>query len=330
MTSKQKARDRFTTVFQKAYTHLNTEQRQAVDHIEGTVMVIAGPGTGKTQILAVRIGKILLDTDTQAHNILCLTYTDAATIAMRERLVKIIGPDAHRVNIFSFHAFCNQVIQDNLGYFGDYRQLEPITELEQVDLYKRLIAALPNDHILKRLKSDSNYEAGRLSNLFSLMKKENYKVEDILSAIQTHLSNLKNDESMYYKRSGKGYTKGDFKQKAYDEVLRKMNELEAGANLFPVFQNEMSKINRYDYDDMITWVIRAFENDENLLADYQERYHYFLVDEFQDTNGSQKRILDLLISFWGDEPNVFVVGDDDQAIYKFQGANLDNLSLIHI
>ena len=103
--------------FQQEYRRLNEEQRKAVDNIEGPVMVIAGPGTGKTQILAARIGKILLETDVLPHNILCLTYTEAGVIAMRRRLVQFIGADAYRVNLFTFHAFCNDVIQDNLSLF---------------------------------------------------------------------------------------------------------------------------------------------------------------------------------------------------------------------
>ena len=97
--------------FDIAYNKLNEQQRHAVNTIEGPVMVIAGPGTGKTQILASRIGKILLDTDASPENILCLTYTDAGVVAMRKRLLQFIGPDAYKVNIYTFHAFCNDVIQ---------------------------------------------------------------------------------------------------------------------------------------------------------------------------------------------------------------------------
>src|ERR1035441_6107041 len=93
--------------FNKEYDLLNRQQKKAVDTTEGPVMVIAGPGTGKTQILSARIGKILLDTDTQPQNILCLTYAEAGVVAMRRRLSTFIGPDAYRVNIHTFHAFCN-------------------------------------------------------------------------------------------------------------------------------------------------------------------------------------------------------------------------------
>src|SRR6478672_11088725 len=100
--------------FAEVYERLNPQQRFAVDTIEGPVMVIAGPGTGKTQILAARIAKILLQPDTHPENILCLTYTDAGAIAMRRRLQQFIGAAAYKVNIYTFHAFCNDVIQDNL------------------------------------------------------------------------------------------------------------------------------------------------------------------------------------------------------------------------
>src|SRR2546428_5688330 len=95
----------YNQAFRTALNNLNTQQRQAVETIDGPVLVVAGPGTGKTQILAARIGKILLDTDTDARNILCLTFTDAGAINMRKRFFDFIGPDAYRVNIYTFHAF---------------------------------------------------------------------------------------------------------------------------------------------------------------------------------------------------------------------------------
>src|SRR6266498_4626089 len=124
--------------FIEEYNRLNEQQKLAVDTIEGPVMVIAGPGTGKTQILSARIGKILLDTDAQPENILCLTYTDAGVVAMRKRLLHFIGPGAYKVNIYTFHAFCNEVIQENLSLF-EKTSLDPISELERVELLKQII-----------------------------------------------------------------------------------------------------------------------------------------------------------------------------------------------
>ena len=141
-------RDKLNRHFAEEYKKLNEQQRQAVDRIEGPVMVIAGPGTGKTQILAARIGRILLDTDASPSNILCLTYTDAGALAMRRRLIHFIGSDAYKVNIYTFHAFCNDIIQDNLSLF-EKNELDPISELEKIDLLKQLIDEFPKNHPLK-------------------------------------------------------------------------------------------------------------------------------------------------------------------------------------
>ena len=152
--------------FSKYYNDLNPEQKLAVDTIEGPVLVIAGPGTGKTQILGARIGKILQETDTDPGNILCLTYTDAGAIAMRRRLLSFIGPAAYKVNIYTFHAFCNDIIQDNLSYF-EKNKLDPISELEQIQLLRELVDSFPKNHALKRYRGDVYYE---IKNLKSKIK----------------------------------------------------------------------------------------------------------------------------------------------------------------
>jgi len=120
-----KRRKEYNALFTQELSRLNPGQKAAVESIEGPVMVIAGPGTGKTHILTARIGRILMETDAQAGNILCLTFTDAGVLAMRERLLSFIGPEAHRVHIYTFHSFCNNVIKDNLELFGRH-DLEPI------------------------------------------------------------------------------------------------------------------------------------------------------------------------------------------------------------
>ena len=162
--------------FTEEYQKLNEQQRRAVDTIEGPVMVIAGPGTGKTQILAARIGKILLETDALPENILCLTYTDAGTIAMRKRLQQFIGADAYKVNIYTFHAFCNDVIQDNLNLF-EKTSLDAVSELESIELFKQLIDAFPKNHPLKRYRGDVYFEINNLRNLFSSMKREGWTAD---------------------------------------------------------------------------------------------------------------------------------------------------------
>ena len=114
------------------------------------------------------------------------------------------------------------------------------------------------------------------------------------------------------------------KENKIAEEKEKMEKLRAAVNEFTRFQQMMRSRNLYDFDDMINWVIDVFKTYPNILARYQEQYQYILVDEFQDTSGTQNMLVKLLISYW-DEPNVFVVGDDDQSIYRFQGANVENM-----
>jgi DNA helicase-2/ATP-dependent DNA helicase PcrA len=309
--------------FSEALNQLNPQQRIAVDTIEGPVMVIAGPGTGKTQILTARIGKILLDTDAQPENILCLTYTDAGAIAMRRRLQQFIGADAYKVNIYTFHAFCNDVIQDNLSLF-EKNSLDAISELESIQLFKTLIDQFPKNNPLKRYRGDVYFEINNLRNLFSNMKKEGWTPAFINQKIDEYLKDLATREEYVYKRKYKQFNAGDLKQDKIEEEKERIEKLRAAVNEFDNYQQLMRKHNRYDFDDMINWVIKVFEENKNVLSGYQEKFQYILVDEFQDTSGTQNRLVQLLINYW-DVPNVFVVGDDDQSIYRFQGANVENM-----
>lgn len=309
--------------FKEEYARLNPEQRRAVDTIEGPVMVIAGPGTGKTQILAARIGKILLETDTEPENILCLTYTDSGAIAMRRRLQQFVGTAAYKVPIYTFHAFCNDVIQDNLPLF-EKNTLDAISELENIQLFKTLIDNFPKNNPLKRYRGDVYYEINNLRSLFSNMKREGWTPAFISQRIDTYLESLPTREGFYYKKKYREFIAGSPMLHKIEDETEKLEKLRAAVNEFENYQELMRKRNRYDFDDMINWVIKVFEDNPNILADYQERFRYILVDEFQDTSGTQNRLVQLLISFW-DSPNVFVVGDDDQSIYRFQGANVENM-----
>lgn len=320
-------RDKYEKKFQQELSRLNAEQRKAVEHIEGPVMVIAGPGTGKTQIIAARIGHILKsDLQIAPHNILCLTYTDAGTIAMRNRLLQFIGPTAYRVNIYTFHAFCNDIIQHNLDYFGK-REMEPISELENVQLIRDIVDSLNATHPLKRLKGEIYYDVPRLNDLFRMMKEEDWSPEFISEKIAQYISDLPNRDEFIYKKANakRGIKAGDVKQKDVNERKEKMELLHSASALFPKYCEMMKARDRYDYSDMILWVLNAFKKDENFLRGYQEWYQYFLVDEYQDTSGAQNELLQLLIDYW-DKPNVFVVGDDDQCIYEFQGARVKNMT----
>ncbi|MCC6461475.1 MAG: ATP-dependent helicase [Saprospiraceae bacterium] len=306
---------------------LNPAQRQAVEQVEGPVLVIAGPGTGKTHILAARIGKILLDTDTRPQNILCLTFTDAGVHAMRSRLLDMIGPDAYRVPISTFHGFCNRVIQENSELFGKGR-LEPVSELERIELVRQLLAKLPTDHPLRNGQKDVFQYENHLRDLFSNMKKERWTPGQVRRSADEFLRGLPQNPDFIYQKNTKHAPKGAPKTAQVQDVTERLQRLKAAADLYPKYLNAMAQAGRYEYEDMILWVLKAFADNEALLRSYQERYLYVQVDEFQDTNGAQYQLLQLLLNFW-DIPNAFIVGDDDQSIYEFQGARLENLRHFH-
>lgn len=311
-------------VFLQRYNNLNGRQKLAVDTIYGPVMVIAGPGTGKTEVLSMRIANLLRsEAQVQPYEILCLTYTDEATNAMRRRLLQVIGSAAHKVNICTFHAFCNNVIQDNSEYFS-FRTLQPISDLERTDLLYQMLEELPSGHALRKLSGNIYYDANKLNRLFDLMKRENIRPVQIEAACNEYISDLPKRDEYIYKRSGKGYVKGDLKQSAIDEQKRIMDITCHASGLFDVYEQKMKDAGRYDFNDMIIWVLDAFKNNHALLQSYQERHQFILVDEFQDTNGAQNELINTLTEFW-DDPNIFVVGDDDQSIYEFQGARIRNI-----
>ena len=327
MAKKQQGLKDYNKAFTKEIKKLNAAQKIAVEQIEGPVLVIAGPGTGKTHILTSRIGRILLDTDTQPHNILCLTFTDAGVHAMRERLLEMIGPEAHRVHIFTFHSFCNKIIKERMELFGRH-DLEPLSELERVEIVRKIIDDLPQSHLLKRGKRDRYFYESQLYDLFQRMKSENWTVEFVEKNISEYLADIPTRPEYIYQRKTKTAVKGDLKTAKIEAQTERMERLLAAAQLFPKYNQAMFKARRYDFADMILWVLREFERNEALLRNYQEQYLYFLVDEYQDTNGSQNSILHQLIEYW-DNPNVFIVGDDDQSIFEFQGARLKNLLDFH-
>ena len=320
--------NKLTSDFKAVYGRLNQAQRRAVDTVEGPVLVIAGPGTGKTEILAARIANILLTTDALPENILCLTYTDAGTVAMRSRLLQFIGPNAYRVDIFTFHAFCNLVIQEQADHFG-LRNLTTISELEQFRYVREIIDAFPHDHPLTRSTGDLHFEADRLLALYEIMKKEDWSSAWLAERIDAYAATLADSPDFLYKRQTKGadgtvYKKGDLNERKLREELRKLEQVKAAAQSFDEYQRLLQERGRYDFADMILWCIAAFKQSSDLLATYQERYLYLLVDEFQDTSGSQFELLLQLADYW-DAPNLFVVGDDDQSIFRFQGASVENI-----
>lgn len=317
---------RYDEQFNNVLQQLNEQQSKAVELTEGPVLVVAGPGTGKTQILAARIGNILRTTDTKSHNILCLTFTEAGSVAMRKRLLEFIGPEAYNIDIFTFHAFCNQVIKENLDYFG-VLDLEPASDLEVIEVIDSVIEDFSADNPLKRFTGNIYYDRSKLRSLFDLMKREDYSPEMIAKTIDDYIESLPDREEFQYQRANKkeGYKKGDPNMRLINKAVNDVSQTKAAALAFKDYEKKMHAKQRYDYNDMIRWVLNAFRDNEDILLNYQEKYHYFLIDEYQDTNGAQNEIINLLNSYW-EAPNVFVVGDDDQSIFRFQGANVQNIS----
>ena len=178
---------------------LNQAQLQAVEAIEGPVMVIAGPGTGKTQILASRIANILTKTDARPQDILCLTYTDAGAIAMKRRLTEFMGQEAYRVNIHTFHAFCNRVIMENPEVFGR-SALKVMDDLEREELIIEMLHGLPPEHVLKTYSEDAARTRQDLKSLFSVMQKENLSSNDIQIKAANYLQQLPFNKEYTYKK----------------------------------------------------------------------------------------------------------------------------------
>lgn len=306
--------------FETAYNKLNKEQQEAVNTLYGPVMVVAGPGTGKTQILAMRIANMLLsDAQITPQNILCMTYTDEGKKNMRDRLYQLIGAQtASLIQVHTYHSFCNDVIQQNPTFF-EKSDLEIASQLEELETVKELLDTIQKGHLFYNPKNPYK-ETKYLLNLFQKMKQENWSAFWLTQKILEKIEDISNNPANL---SSKGKTKGKLKV----EFLNKINSLEktlAGIAFFDKYNEKLLEKNRYDYNDMIQWVLIALEKNESLLYQYQEQYQYILVDEFQDTNGAQMHLLELLNNY-DTAPNFFIVGDDDQSIFRFQGASIENM-----
>ena len=304
--------------FLAEYNKLNPKQKEAVDMIEGPVMIIAGPGTGKTQIIAMRIANILAKAQVNPSNILALTFTNSGAYAMRKRLLDIVGPSSYAVSIDTFHSFCNEIINTFPEKFLTARRLNQLTDLEQILLVQSI---LDKNHFsyLKPFKSPYHYQKSILSSINKL-KQENVTPENFKEIITNEIKSFDNIDDLYHEKGTyKGEMKGQYK--AQLEGLKRNQEL---AIIYKKYQKTLSEEGKYDYADMILFVLDAFKSDPDILSYYQEKYLYILVDEYQDTNSAQNEIVRLLGSFY-DNPNIFVVGDDEQSIFRFQGASLENI-----
>jgi len=298
--------------FSQQIAKLNPAQKQAVETIYGPVLLLAGPGSGKTHVIALRIANILKETDTNPNNILALTFTDNAAQNMRRRLFKLIGNQAYQLNIHTFHSFANQIIQEYPEYFSFTREATQLDDLTRVTILHEIL----NDGTFKLLRNSANpaQQLPNISSAISQIKRTGLTAEEFAAIVEKHRA--------YFEQNVEINKKGEPKTewKTYKKTIDKNTEL---AEIYALFTTALKEQGLYDFDDMLIFVISALQN-EDLKADLQERFQFHLVDEYQDTNGAQLKIITSLNSY-DENPNIFAVGDEDQSIYSFQGANIKNV-----
>src|SRR3989339_1934922 len=288
-----------TVAFESAYKKLNPTQKLAVDSIEGPVLVLAGPGTGKTQVLTVRIANVLKETDTDPSSILALTYTDAAAREMKERLIGLIGQDGYYVKIGTFHALCNEIISDNPDRFARPAGMQNVTELERVNIISEILEKNTFE-LLKPVNAPQMYIKDIIGAI-SILKREGITLKRFAELVATLTEEFEMEKD--------GMTKTARTEK--ETLIKKNTDL---LFIYEKYQEKLKVIGRLDFEDMINWVVEAFESDPDFLQQYEENFQYILVDEYQDTNSAQNRLGFALSSFWGDKANIFCVGDANQSI----------------
>lgn len=374
--------------FTRRYQSLNVAQKEAVDTIDGPVMVVAGPGTGKTELLSMRTANILRKTDTLPENILCLTFTDSGAAAMRERLQTIIGRDAYKVAIHTFHSFGSEVINQNGAFFYHGAHFRAADELSSYEIIRSIFDTLPYDsplaskmndeytylpdtlQVISELKRsglisdellrilDDNTDAmdsiePGLAEIFAIGIKKNtaqilhafLEQQEVPSSqpdlagivplkyvLVDSLKHAVTDAEMQSSTKPITAWRNTWMQK--DQVgafvfksRERCTKLRAVSYVYFQYLTKMQEAELYDFDDMILRVVHAIEVFPDLKANLQEKYQYIMVDEFQDTNLAQMRILSNLTDNPANSgrPNIMIVGDDDQAIYSFQGAEISNI-----
>ncbi len=295
--------------YSKSYKALNKIQALAVDSTKGPLLVLAGPGTGKTELLSVRAASIIDKGYAAASNIIILTYTNTAVKEMKERLAHIIGLPGYDVEVGTFHSFANSIIQeseDAANYVGDKIQM---SELEGVRAIEYILDRAKGIDEIRPFGSPYIY-------LGEIMKKIGAFKRDGITPVQF-------EKYLKAKKTWDPYLEDKHIKRlhALSIVYRVYEELKEGKNK-DIFDDR----GRYDFDDMIIFATEALKNEPQLRSEYQKQFTYVMVDEYQDTNGSQLELLFTLLDY--KQPNLCCVGDDDQSIYRFQGASVGNFKLL--
>ncbi len=306
-----------SSVFDQEYKKLNKAQKDAVDSIDGPVMVVAGPGTGKTQVLALRIANILNKTDIKADGVLCLTFTNSAVDEMRKRLVRYIGEAGEKVKVFTFHSFGMKAVEEYYEILGLTAAPKLLDEIDSIALFDEVLEKSSWQYLKPRGERSRYFKDMR--SLFSLLKRERITPEYFLSEVEEDLEFIKKDPENI---STRGESKGEIKKEAQNKIesLERAREV---AKFFEMYEATKKLKNVFDYDDVLENLVKIMEKSKDAVADIRERYLFVLVDEHQDSSRVQNEFLKVV---WGklEKPEIFVVGDDRQLIYGFSGASIDH------
>lgn len=303
----------------------NSKQQQAIDILNGQVMLLAGPGTGKTFTVIHRIEKMLAD-GVEPSSILCLTFSDAAASEMRQRLIKKMGVVASAVDIYTYHSFCNDLIKTYPDKFEMTSGVKLITDAEKISIMKECIDDA-NLEFFVPSRADRYFFTKNFISYVEKLKTQRVSKDEYMACIDTNpmlMPRYKELESEIYEREQAGNTKNKTRYNELEKIKTNIEKAKELWTLFELYSTKMINKNLIDFSDMINLVLTSFEEDSQFLSEVSNKYKYFLVDEYQDTNDLQNQIIFNLLD-GNDEKNIFVVGDDDQIIYGFQGAKSDNI-----
>ena len=280
-------------------TQLNKAQKQAVLHDQGSVMLIAGAGTGKTMVITQRIAYLIAKKKAGAENILALTFTDKAAGEMAERVDKLLPLGYADLYIHTFHAFAEKILKSHALDIGLPNEFKLLNQTSAWMLVKENLDRFELDYY-RPLGNPTKFIHALLSH-FSRCKDEVVYPEDYLAYAQ----NVKLDS--------------DDVNTEQDLEIKRINEL---ANAYHVYQQLLLEKNALDFGDLINYTLKLFQTRPKILAKYREQFKYILVDEFQDANWAQYELIKILAA---PKNNLMVVGDDDQSIYRFRGAAVSNI-----
>ena len=303
----------------------NSKQQQAIDILNGQVMLLAGPGTGKTFTVIHRIEKMLAD-GVEPSSILCLTFSDAAASEMRQRLIKKMGVVASAVDIYTYHSFCNDLIKTYPDKFEMTSGVKLITDAEKISIMKECIDDA-NLEFFVPSRADRYFFTKNFISYVEKLKTQRVSKDEYMACIDTNpmlMPRYKELESEIYEREQAGNTKNKTRYNELEKIKTNIEKAKELWTLFELYSTKMINKNLIDFSDMINLVLTSFEEDSQFLSEVSNKYKYFLVDEYQDTNDLQNQIIFNLLD-GNNEKNIFVVGDDDQIIYGFQGAKSDNI-----